>query len=250
MMSGSRTAPARCELGAELQGVERVVPHRLEGRRHGPDVVAAGAIEAPPSGSADLDEIGVGQGPQVLRHGTEGHVAELAMDLAGRHLVGPDEAQDFAAPGRSQSGEGRGHAYSLVKTKIMSSRGRMRAVRVSREEFEKLVEEALELLPEEFKAALDNVAVMVSEEPSNDDLEEVGIDPEDPDRDELFGLYQGVPLTERDSFYSALPDRVMIYRGPILRVCESRREVIREVRDTVQHELGHYFGMDEDQLPF
>lgn len=66
-------------------------------------------------------------------------------------------------------------------------------MRVSREEFEALVEEALEQLPEEFKAALDNVAVMVEEEPSEEDLEEVGIDPDDPDRDDLLGLYQGTP---------------------------------------------------------
>lgn len=123
-------------------------------------------------------------------------------------------------------------------------------MRVSREEFEALVEEALAQLPEEFAEALDNVAVMVEEEPSDEDLEGVGIDPDDPDRDELFGLYQGTPLTERDSFYSALPDRVLIYRGPILRACATRREVLREVRETVQHELGHYFGMEEDELPF
>lgn len=123
-------------------------------------------------------------------------------------------------------------------------------MRVSAEEFEALVEEALEQLPEEFRGALDNVAVMVEEEPSDDDLESVGIDPDDPDRDELFGLYQGVPLTERDSFYSALPDRVLVFRGPILRECDTRRQVIREIRETVQHELGHYFGMEEDELPF
>ncbi|KAB2957445.1 MAG: metallopeptidase family protein [Thermoanaerobaculia bacterium] len=123
-------------------------------------------------------------------------------------------------------------------------------MRVSREEFEALVEEALGQLPEEFKAALDNVAVMVEEEPGEEDLEEVGIDPGDADRDELFGLYQGVPLPERDSFYNALPDRVLIFRGPILRACDTRRQVIREVRDTVQHELGHYFGLEEDELPF
>jgi predicted Zn-dependent protease with MMP-like domain len=123
-------------------------------------------------------------------------------------------------------------------------------MRVATEEFEALVEEALEQLPDEFRAALDNVAVMVAEEPSDEDLEEVGIDPGDPERDELFGLYQGVPLSERDSFYSALPDRVLIFRGPILRECETRREVIREIRETVQHELGHYFGLEEDELPF
>jgi predicted Zn-dependent protease with MMP-like domain len=123
-------------------------------------------------------------------------------------------------------------------------------VRVSREEFETLVEEALGQLPDEFRAALENVAVMVEEEPDREDLEGVGIDAEDPDRDELFGLYQGVPLPDRDSFYGALPDRVLIYRGPILRACETRRQVIREVRETVQHELGHYFGLEEDELPF
>jgi len=123
-------------------------------------------------------------------------------------------------------------------------------MRVSTEEFEALVEEALEQLPEEFKGALENVAVMVQEEPSEEDLEEVGIDPDDPDRDDLLGLYQGTPLTERDSFYSALPDRVLIFRGPILRACDTRRQVIREIRETVQHELGHYFGLEEDELPF
>lgn len=123
-------------------------------------------------------------------------------------------------------------------------------MRVSREEFEALVERALAELPEEFKGALDNVAVMVEDEPSEEDLESVGIDPDDPDEDDLLGLYQGVPLRDRDSFYSALPDRVLIYRGPILRACDTRREVIREIRDTVQHELGHYFGLEEDELPF
>jgi len=123
-------------------------------------------------------------------------------------------------------------------------------MRVSHEEFEALVEEALEQLPAEFRAALDNVAVMVQEEPSAEDLEEVGIDPDDPEADELLGLYQGVPLPERDSFYSALPDRVLVFRGPILRSCETRRQVLREIRETVQHELGHYFGLEEDELPF
>ena len=124
------------------------------------------------------------------------------------------------------------------------------ALRVSREQFEALVEKALEQLPEEFREALDNVAVMVEEEPSDEDLEEVGIDPEDPDHDDLLGLYQGVPLTDRDSTYSALPDRVLVFRGPILRACDSRRQVLREIRETVQHELGHYFGLEEDDLPF
>ena len=78
-------------------------------------------------------------------------------------------------------------------------------------------------------------------------FEALGMEPDE----ELFGLYQGVPLAERDSFYqAAMPDRVIIYRGPILRSCDNRREVIREVRDTVVHELGHHFGLDEDDMPY
>lgn len=119
-------------------------------------------------------------------------------------------------------------------------------MRVPPEEFEALVEQAIDGLPEEFADLLENVVVTVEEEPSEEDLEAVGLDPED----DLFGLYQGVPQSERDSFYNALPDRVVIFRGPILRACTSRREVIREVRDTVVHELGHHFGLDEDDMPY
>lgn len=120
-------------------------------------------------------------------------------------------------------------------------------MRISPEEFEALVEQALAGLPEEFAELLDNVAVMVEEEPDPEDLEALGMEPDE----ELFGLYQGVPLDQRDTYYNgALPDRVYIYRSPILRACQSRREVIREVRDTVVHELGHHFGMEEEDMPY
>ncbi|HXU33916.1 MAG TPA: metallopeptidase family protein [Thermoanaerobaculia bacterium] len=119
-------------------------------------------------------------------------------------------------------------------------------MRVAPEEFEALVAKALDDLPEEFAELLENVAVVVEEEPTEEELASVDLDPED----DLLGLYQGVPLAERDSFYGGLPDRVVIYRGPILRACSSRREVIREVRDTVVHELGHHFGLDEDDMPY
>lgn len=121
------------------------------------------------------------------------------------------------------------------------------ALRMSPEEFEWAVEQALEGLPPEFVELLDNVVVTVEDEPAADDLVSVGLDPE---RDELFGLYQGVPFSERGTHYAALPDRVVIFRGPILRACRSRREVIREVRDTVVHELGHYFGLGEEEMPY
>jgi predicted Zn-dependent protease with MMP-like domain len=113
--------------------------------------------------------------------------------------------------------------------------------------FDRLVARALDALPPEFARLLENVAVVVEEEPTADDLESVGLDP---DRDELFGLYQGVPLSERDSFYDQLPDRIVIYRGPIERCCRTVGEMRREVRDTVVHELGHHFGLDEEEMPY
>lgn len=120
-------------------------------------------------------------------------------------------------------------------------------MRIPPEEFEALVEKALEDLPEQFAELLDNVAVIVEEEPDPDDLKAMGLEPDE----DLFGLYHGWNRLQRDNWYSgALPDRILIYRGPILRHCQSRREVVREVRDTVIHELGHYFGMEEEDMPY
>lgn len=120
------------------------------------------------------------------------------------------------------------------------------------EQVEDFVAQALDELPEEFAQLLDNVAVVVEEEPSEDDLESVEMDPEDSEDGELFGLYQGMPLTERDTFgYGGmLPDRIAIFAGPIQRACTSRREAIDEIKKTVIHELGHHFGMEEDQMPY
>ena len=117
---------------------------------------------------------------------------------------------------------------------------------LSVEEFEKLVGEALDHLPERFSAAIENLSVTVEEEPTVEELESVGLDPEE---DTLFGLYTGVPLPDRDSAYSALPDQIVIYRSPILEACRSAVEVVGEVRTTVIHEIGHYFGLDDDELP-
>ncbi len=112
---------------------------------------------------------------------------------------------------------------------------------------EELVGQALDELPEHFAALLDNVVVMVEEEPSDEELESVGMER---GRGELFGLYQGVPLTERNTYYDALPDRVVIYAGPINRTFDDPREAVDEIKKTVVHELGHFFGMDEDQMPY
>jgi predicted Zn-dependent protease with MMP-like domain len=122
-------------------------------------------------------------------------------------------------------------------------------IQMGREAFERLVRQALEDLPEEFAARLENVAIVVAEEPDPEELEAA-----EPERgtggDELFGLYQGVPLSERDSSYADLPDRIVIYMFPILRACASPQEVAREVRLTVIHELGHHFGLSDEEMPY
>jgi predicted Zn-dependent protease with MMP-like domain len=120
-------------------------------------------------------------------------------------------------------------------------------MRMSRQEFERVVARALDGLPAEAAAFLDNVAVVVEDEPTVEDLVEAGLDPE---TDTLFGIYQGLALTERGGSYgNILPDRIVIYRRPLLEECEDRNELIREIQDTVVHEIGHYFGLDEDDLP-
>lgn len=124
----------------------------------------------------------------------------------------------------------------------------MSPIDVSIRQFRRLVGEALDGLPAMWAERLDNVAVVVEDEPSDDDLAEVGMEPGDDD--ELLGLYQGVPLSERGVEYGWLPDRVVIYRGPICRLCETRQEVVQAVRETVLHELGHHFGLGEEDMPY
>lgn len=113
---------------------------------------------------------------------------------------------------------------------------------MSADDFEAAVTDALGLIPAKLAAAMDNVAVFVEDDyvPGPD---------EDPDA-VLLGLYEGVPLTERDSWWDAgsLPDRITIFRQPILDICESRDEVIQEVAVTVVHEVAHHFGIDDQRL--
>src|SRR5207253_1812486 len=100
--------------------------------------------------------------------------------------------------------------------------------------FEDHVRVALDGLPPHIAGALRNIAVVVEDE-----------NPEDPD---LFGLYEGVPLPERGDEAGSLPDRIAIYRKPLVEEFPDPRELEREIRITVLHELGHYFGLDEDRL--
>ncbi len=119
-------------------------------------------------------------------------------------------------------------------------------LRLTRAEFERVVEEALDALPPRFAGMIENVVITVEDEPSGDDLESL----EDDDDSELLGIYRGVALTERAYDTAPLvPDEIAIFRGPINRVSATRAEAVEEVRLTVIHELGHYFGLDDDEMP-
>ena len=114
-------------------------------------------------------------------------------------------------------------------------------------EFERVVSEALESLPKRFAELVENVVIAVEDEPNDEDLASLE---EDGDADsELLGIYRGVALTERTHDMLLLPDEIAVFRGPINRVTRTRQEAVQEVRETVIHELGHYFGLDDDEMP-
>ncbi len=117
---------------------------------------------------------------------------------------------------------------------------------MNRQTFEEIVRSAIETLPAQFRYALVNVAIVVEDEPDARTLTEMGMSPDD----ELFGLYVGTPLTERDHASLALPDRILIYRGPLTRTFSRRGELTEEIRRTVLHELGHHMGLEEDEMPY
>lgn len=109
-------------------------------------------------------------------------------------------------------------------------------VEMSEERFADLVSEAFDRVPVELKSLLDNVVLFIEDDPPADDPH-------------LLGLYDGIPLTERDSNYGlTLPDRIMVFRNPTLAICDTEEDVVREVGITVVHEIAHYFGIDDDRL--
>jgi predicted Zn-dependent protease with MMP-like domain len=116
---------------------------------------------------------------------------------------------------------------------------------MTRERFERLVEEALKAIPRRFRKEMRNVAVVVEDEPSPELLAEMEIEP----GDTLFGLYHGTPLPERSwAFGNNLPDRISIYQGPTERDCRTDDEIRDCIAETVIHEFGHYFGLSEDEI--
>ncbi|MFN8482670.1 MAG: metallopeptidase family protein [Anaerolineae bacterium] len=119
-------------------------------------------------------------------------------------------------------------------------RPRRRHTRIDR--FERLVAEVIDSLPPQFLPYLEKVAIIIEDWPDEEELADLGIGPEET----LFGLHRGPPLGAYDNM--APPPMVVIYRGPIQEECETEAEVRREVRTTVLHEVGHFFGLSEDDL--
>ena len=122
----------------------------------------------------------------------------------------------------------------------------MSSRRISPEQFDSYVEEALAAVPPQFRRYLENVVIAVEEEPADEDYDET----DTPDEEELFGIFRGVPYFDRGSLVSSLPAQIAIFRGPILRSCGSRGEAVREIRDTVVHEIGHMLGLDDEEMPY
>lgn len=116
---------------------------------------------------------------------------------------------------------------------------------MSREEFERLVNEAVTLIPRRFRREMKNLALVVEDEPSPELLEEMEVVPPD----SLYGLYQGTPLPQRDwQFGNALPDQITIFQRPIEDECEDADEVRAVIGETLIHEVGHYFGLSEEEI--
>jgi len=116
---------------------------------------------------------------------------------------------------------------------------------MTRARFEQLVAEAIRTIPPRFRDQLRNIAVIVEDEPPEALLNDMEIDPPDT----LFGLYQGTPLTERSWDYgNALPDRIVLYQGPIEDASDTEDDVVVSVGETLIHEVGHYFGLSEEEL--
>ena len=117
---------------------------------------------------------------------------------------------------------------------------------MTRDRFQRLVHEAVTLIPKRFRREMKNLALVVEDEPSGDLLAEMEIEPPD----SLYGLYQGVPLPERTwGFGNSLPDRITIFQRPIEEDCDGDEDEVRAViGETLIHEVGHYFGMSEEEI--
>ncbi len=113
-----------------------------------------------------------------------------------------------------------------------------------RSRFRRLVQRALDEIPEELAGRMDNVVVLLRNQPTAEELASLGLGP----RQTLLGLYVGQPLTQRGFYGETLPDRIMIYQQPIESICRTEDDIVEQVRETVLHEVAHHFGIDDARL--
>jgi len=111
-------------------------------------------------------------------------------------------------------------------------------------EFEKIVIEGIRTIPEKFLKKLDNVDIVIEERPTKEQLRELKVK----NNNQLLGLYEGVPKTERWNYAQVLPDKITIFKDSIEKIANSEKEIKEIVRDTVWHEIAHHFGMSEKQV--
>ena len=117
---------------------------------------------------------------------------------------------------------------------------------IPRARFHALVDEALASIPKQFRDAMQNIAIVIEQEPTAEQLADAGID--DPD-DTLFGLYEGTPLTERHWAHgNVLPDKITLFQGPIEDESDDEGDVVVAIGETLIHEIGHYFGLSEEEI--
>jgi predicted Zn-dependent protease with MMP-like domain len=116
---------------------------------------------------------------------------------------------------------------------------------MNRDDFLQLVNEALSTIPERFRDAMQNIAIVVEDVPTVEQLSEVGIEPPDT----LLGLYEGTPLTERQwSDGNRLPDKITLFQGPIEEASADEDDLVVAIGETLIHEIGHYFGLSEEEI--
>jgi predicted Zn-dependent protease with MMP-like domain len=116
---------------------------------------------------------------------------------------------------------------------------------MNQRDFESVVQQVLSELPSDLRQKIMNVAIVVEESADDETLELAGVD----DPYDLFGFYEGVPLTERTTAYGLVPpDKISIYRQPILAACRNAKEIRAMIGETLRHEIAHYFGIDDERL--
>jgi predicted Zn-dependent protease with MMP-like domain len=117
---------------------------------------------------------------------------------------------------------------------------------MTRRQFRRLVEKEVDSLPSPFRERMENVEIVIEDEPTDEQIASAGLDPE---QDDLFGLYEGTPLPERGhDFAMALPDRIILFYLPLVETFDDEHELAREIRTTVIHEVAHFFGLDDDEI--